>query len=193
MRKGQLNRQTQGTDQPLPHETQDRLALSPRSRRSGVGGLTHTHRGRTPARIFKDPARNLEKGSVESTHKVSTDQPLPHETQERNKDAGARDRERPGSPSSRPLTCFFATRVCEADGRRSTRSARSIDYSDQSIVPKCALDDFWSPSNFAQISCQTWICASSNYDTETRPCLTSLECKNSSVIARIRKDFVGKL
>ena len=42
LRKGQLNRQTQGTDQPLPHETQDRLALSPRSRRSGVGGLTHT-------------------------------------------------------------------------------------------------------------------------------------------------------
>ena len=35
--KGQLNRAidtqpTQGTDQPLPHETQDRLALSPRSR-----------------------------------------------------------------------------------------------------------------------------------------------------------------
>ena len=36
LRKGQLNRQTQGTDQPLPHETQDLQtgadALSPRSR-----------------------------------------------------------------------------------------------------------------------------------------------------------------
>ena len=31
LQKGQLNRYAQGTDQPLPHETQDRLALSPRS------------------------------------------------------------------------------------------------------------------------------------------------------------------
>ena len=71
-----------------------------RSRRSGVGGLTHTPGCSTPARIFKDPARNLEKGSVESTHKVPTSH---YHTKHRNETrTRARDRERPGSPRGSP-------------------------------------------------------------------------------------------
>ena len=124
LRKGQLNRQTQGTDQPLPHETQDRLALSPRSRRSGVGGLTHTHTGVGHRRGFSRirPA-TLRKGQLNRhTRLVPTSHyhALPHETQERNKDAGARARPRATRLAKLTTHLFFCN--------KSLRSGRTTFY-----------------------------------------------------------------